>query len=236
MPGTEYIEKMFDSIAPEYDILNHLLSMDIDKRWRADAVRAILGRECSQKPGHILDVACGTGDFSIAVAGYYPLVSVTGVDLSEGMLEKGVQKVASANLAERITLEKGDCYHLRYPDCSFDGVCVAFGVRNFEFLEDSIKEMLRVLKPCGRLVILELSMPGNKAVRALYKWYFTKILPIIGKRISGDKTAYSYLPESVIRFPAPDVFMNILRGCGAVQVTHKSLSSGICRLYTAVRM
>lgn len=235
MPKTEDIEMMFDSIAPDYDILNHLLSLDIDKRWRAKAVRSILDRETTQKQTTILDVACGTGDFSIAVAKHYPNTTVTGIDLSEGMLMKGRQKLITSHLDKRISLEKGDCYKLSFPDCSFDGVCVAFGVRNFEFLKDSIKEMLRVLKPGRRLVILELSMPGNRFIRWVYKIYFSHILPLIGKTISGDKGAYKYLPASVINFPAPEKFMAIMKECNADQVRHQSLSLGICRLYTATK-
>jgi len=235
MPKTEYIEKMFDSIAPEYDLLNHLLSMDIDKRWRKVAVRHILSKEESGRPCHILDVACGTGDFSLAVAGHYPLARITGIDLSDGMLEKGRKKVISAGLENRISLKKGDCHHLDYPDNTFDGVCVAFGVRNFEFLKESIREMLRVLKPGGRLVILELSLPKNKFIRTAYKTYFSHILPVIGRSISRDRSAYRYLPESVIRFPMPDEFMKILKECGSERVFHRAFSLGICRLYTAVR-
>lgn len=226
---------MFDNIAPEYDALNHILSMDIDRNWRKRAVKTILSRENRNIRGQILDVACGTGDFSIAVAGYYPGITVKGIDLSEGMLEKGREKVASRHLSERIHLEKEDCRSLSFPDDSFDGVCAAFGVRNFEFLQESIKEMLRVLKPGHKLVILELSMPTSRIIRSLYRFYFTRILPFVGKSISGDSSAYKYLPESVIHFPDPEKFLKILKECGAGTVTHKSLSFGICRLYTAVR-
>jgi len=235
MPKTESIESMFDHIAPEYDALNHILSLDKDKNWRKTAVKTLLDRKGPHSAGQVLDVACGTGDFSIAVARYYSDVTVKGVDLSEGMLEKGRGKIASMHLSDRISLEKGDCRSLPFPDDSFDGVCVAFGVRNFEFLQESIKEMLRVLKPGRKLVILELSMPSNRFVRNLYSFYFTRILPLVGKSISGDKSAYRYLPESVIRFPAPGKFLEILKECGAATVTHKSLTFGICRLFTALK-
>ncbi len=151
------------------------------------------------------------------------------------MLSAGRAKVAAAGFSGRIELKKGDCEALEFPDGTFDGVCVGFGVRNFEHLEVGLREMLRVLKPGGRLVILELSVPRNRVLRSLYELYFLRILPRIGGRVSGDRAAYRYLPASVLHFPLPDEFRAILRDCGFVNVEHTALSLGICRMYVAER-
>ena len=225
MPKKEAVEKMFDSIAPEYDALNHILSLNIDKIWRRRAVRKLLPKDADF---HILDVACGTGDFSIAVARRSKNARITGIDLSDGMLAGGREKVARLGLDGRIELLKGDCEALEFADDSFDGVCVGFGVRNFEHLEQGLREILRVLKPGGRLVILELSVPQNRLLLALYKLYFLKILPWIGGR-----AAYRYLPASVLNFPLPKRFKAILSSCGFSSVRHTPLTFGICRMYVA---
>ena len=230
MPKKEAVEKMFDSIAPEYDALNHILSLNIDKIWRRRAVRRLVSK---QSRAQILDVACGTGDFSIAVAKYAPNSTIVGVDLSDGMLEGGRQKVEAAGLSGRIDLRKGDCEALEFADGTFDGVCVGFGVRNFEHLEKGLSEMLRVLKPGAPLVVLELSVPQNRLLLALYKLYFLRILPWIGGKVSGDKAAYRYLPASVMNFPLPKEFKEILSRCGFAEIRHTPLTLGICRMYTA---
>lgn len=232
MPEKHAVEQMFDNIAPEYDALNHLLSLDIDKWWRHLAVRQAADRHKSQ---NILDVACGTGDFSIALARYARKSSVIGVDLSEGMMQKGREKVMKAGLSGSIRMIKGDCEALEFADSSFDAVCAGFGVRNFEHLEQGLMEMLRVLRPGGKLVILELSVPRTPVLKFLYKIYFTKILPSIGGHYSGNKSAYKYLPASVLRFPLPKEFKEILRSCGYSDIRHRALTFGICRLYTAVK-
>ncbi len=237
MPKKEAVEKMFNSIAPEYDALNHILSLNIDKIWRRRAVRRLLPskNEDSQSPSmmNVLDVACGTGDFSVAVAKRFPNVRVTGIDLSDGMLAEGREKIAKLGLDGRIELRKGDCEALEFDDETFDGVCVGFGVRNFEHLEQGLKEMFRVLKKGGRLVILELSVPQNKLLLALYKLYFLKVLPWIGGKVSGDRAAYRYLPASVLNFPLPKRFKTILSSCGFASVSHTALTFGICRMYVA---
>lgn len=230
MPKKEAVEKMFDSIAPEYDTLNHVLSLNIDKIWRRRAVRRLVSKDARAQ---ILDVACGTGDFSIAIAKHNPNSTIIGVDLSDGMLEGGRQKVETAGLSGRIDLRKGDCEALEFADGTFDGVCVGFGVRNFEHLEKGLSEMLRVLKPGAPLVILELSVPQNRLLLALYKLYFLRILPWIGGKVSGDKAAYRYLPASVMNFPLPKEFKEILSRCGFTQIRHTPLTLGICRMYTA---
>ncbi len=227
MPKKENIEQLFDNIAPTYDKLNHLLSLNIDKSWRRKAVRRIVD---TREPLRVLDVACGTGDFAIAIARKAAAGSViTGVDISEKMMEVGRRKISDLGL--EILLEQGDCEALKYADGSFDRVSAAFGVRNFEHIGIGLNEMHRVLATGGKAVILELSIPQNKLAASLYRIYFEHILPWIGKIVSGDKPAYKYLPASVLNFPAPEKFCGMLRASGFTDVRHKSLSLGICRMY-----
>ncbi len=233
MPKKEKIQKMFDNIAPDYDKLNHILSLDIDRIWRKKAVMEITD---GSTPLSILDVACGTGDFSIAIArAAAPGSRITGIDLSEKMLEEGKRKTREACLDGMISMEQGDCEHLGFGDCSFDRVSAAFGVRNFEHLELGLSEMRRVLKPGGRLVILELSVPGNPLLRFLYKLYFLNILPAVGGLVSGNKGAYRYLPASVLKFPAPKKFLEMMTACGFTGVKAKAFTFGICRMYSGTR-
>lgn len=232
-PQKEKIEQMFDAIAPDYDRLNHLMSLGIDKRWRRRALRQIVEPERAQE---ILDLACGTGDFSIAIARKaHPQTRVTGVDLSEGMLAVMREKVRAAGLETRISAGKGDADALPFADGSFDRVTVAFGVRNFEHRETALREIRRVLRTGGHLVILELSLPSNPVVRWAYMLYFTRLTPLIGGRISGEKAAYRYLPASVLHFPGKRDWMATMAACGFRAVTHRALSLGICRLYTGTK-
>lgn len=233
MPRKEKIREMFDDISKDYDRLNHILSLDIDAGWRRKAVREII---CPGKRLDILDVACGTGDFSICIANADKEGSlVTGIDISEGMLEVGRKKTAAAGLDGKVRLTAGDCEKMSFEDCSFDRVSVAFGVRNFENLEAGLKEMLRVLKPGGKAVILELSVPSSGILRALYKMYFLHILPAIGGMVSGNRGAYRYLPASVLRFPSPERFTSIMEDCGYSHVARKSFTMGICRMYVGTK-
>lgn len=233
MPKKEKIRSMFDSIAPDYDKMNHILSLDIDKGWRKKAVKGIAD---TSTPINVLDVACGTGDFAITIAqAAAPGSRITGVDLSEGMMEIGRRKVSASGLDGKVSMEQGDCEQLRFEDATFDRVSVAFGVRNFEHLETGLKEMLRVLKPGGKAVILELSVPGNPVLQFLYKLYFLHILPAIGGMVSGDKAAYRYLPSSVLRFPKPKAFTRMMEGCGFKEVTSRSFTFGICRMYSGYK-
>ncbi len=224
---------MFDSIAGDYDSLNHILSLDIDKIWRKRALKRIVD---SPAPVQVLDLACGTGDFSIAIAKALSCSAtgnhVTGVDLSEGMLAVMREKVSKAGLTEMISIEEGDGENLRFPDNTFDRVTIAFGIRNFEDRSKGLREMLRVLKSGGRLVILELSRPENTVIRWFYDLYFLHILPKIGGKVSGDKAAYAYLPASVAAFPGKKAFMTTMREAGFRTVTHKAFTLGICRMYT----
>lgn len=231
MAKKEKIKGLFDSIAPNYDKLNHILSLNIDKTWRTKAVRKIVD---VNEPLSILDVACGTGDFTIEIARKTKEGSkVVGIDLSEGMMRIGREKIAEAGVDA--TMMYGDCESLEYADNTFDRISVGFGVRNFEHLDIGLKEMYRVLKPGGRLVILELSVPGNPVIRWLYKLYFLKILPAIGGRISGNKGAYAYLPASVLHFPSPDRFIEMMYDSGFPEVEHKAFSLGICRMYIGAK-
>lgn len=231
MAKKENIKRLFDNIAPDYDKLNHILSLNIDKGWRKKAVREIVD---SDSPLKVLDVACGTGDFTIEIARKAATgSSVTGIDLSEGMMAVGRDKIKAAGVDA--ALEYGDCEALKYADDTFDRISVGFGVRNFEHLAIGLREMCRVLKPAGKLVILELSVPSNPIIRWCYKLYFLNILPAIGGMVSGNRGAYEYLPASVLHFPAPDKFIRMLREAGFAEVKHKALTFGVCRMYVGIK-
>lgn len=229
MAKKEGVRKLFDNIASDYDKLNHILSLNIDKGWRKKAVRNLVD---TQAPLKVLDVACGTADFTIEIAQKVGKGSeVIGVDISEGMMAVGREKIKKAGVSAELLV--ADCEDLPYPDNTFDRISVGFGVRNFEHLELGLSQMCRVLTPGGKLVILELSVPSNAFIRWCYKLYFLKILPAIGGMISGDRGAYEYLPASVLRFPAPDKFISMLKSAGFAQVEHTPLTLGICRMYVA---
>lgn len=231
MPKKENVRQMFDDIAADYDALNHIMSLDIDRIWRKRALKLVISPDECQ---NILDLACGTGDFSIAIAHRMARDSrVTGVDLSEGMLAKMREKVESSGLQDRIDIRMGEGERLDFADNTFDVVTIAFGIRNFENREKGLEEMLRVLKPGGKIVILELSEPENPVVRLLYNIYFTKLMPMIGGLVSGNRKAYRYLPASVIKFPHKDEWMDTMRKTGFSNVRHKAFSLGICRMYSA---
>ena len=229
MAKKEGVRKLFDNIAPDYDKLNHILSLNIDKGWRKKAVRKLVDTD---EPLKVLDVACGTGDFTIEIAQKVGKGSeVIGVDISEGMMAVGREKIKKAGVSAELFV--ADCEDLPYADNTFDRISVGFGVRNFEHLELGLSQMCRVLTPGGKLVILELSVPSNAFIRWCYKLYFLKILPAIGGMISGDRGAYEYLPASVLRFPGPDKFIPMLKSAGFAQVEHTPLTLGICRMYVA---
>lgn len=227
MAKKEVVEGIFNDIAPKYDLLNHLLSLNIDKGWRRKAMRCV---EENGK-GHLLDVACGTGDFSIAAcrAG---VRQVTGIDISANMVNIGRKKVAEAGLAGQIDLRSGDSEAMEFSDNTFDTVTVAFGVRNFEHLEQGLREMYRVLRPGGKVIILEFSMPEHFPMKQLYKFYFRRVLPVIGGWVSGNRGAYTYLPESVMKFPQGRAFLDIMVRCGFQGAARHKLTFGIASLYT----
>ena len=291
MPEKEKIKGMFDSISNDYDRLNHIMSLDVDRLWRKRAISRIVDTDM---PLEVLDVASGTGDFAIAIAKAMrgriaddtsdralsldvadtsnrvkpldaadtsdrvkPLNAadtsdrvlsfradevgvgicnkrmghITAVDISEGMLSVMRQKVASEALNNVISVEVGDGENLRFPDGTFDRVAIAFGIRNFENKEKGLREMLRVLKPGGKLVLLELSLPENKWLRRIFNLYFLNILPIIGGSVSGDSAAYKYLPASVLGFPKKKEFIALMKSCGFTHVRHKSFTFGVCRMF-----
>jgi len=250
MADKNFVRSMFNNIAPTYDKLNHILSLNIDKIWRKKAVKRIVKNLKNsetenlktnsqilrfsdsqiQENSQVLDVACGTADSTIALA-RAGISSVTGVDISEEMLKVGKTKVSAQNLDSVITLQVEDCENLSFDDNTFDAAFIAFGIRNFEDRRNGLRELRRVLKPNGHLLILELSVPQNKILLSLYKLYFLHILPFIGKKISGDSMAYTYLPQSVMNFPKPKEFMEMMKECGYRNVRQKALTFGLCRMY-----
>ncbi|MCQ2136689.1 MAG: bifunctional demethylmenaquinone methyltransferase/2-methoxy-6-polyprenyl-1,4-benzoquinol methylase UbiE [Bacteroidales bacterium] len=245
MAKKEKMEAMFDSIAADYDSLNHIMSMNVDKLWRRRAAN-LIKQHCAEKGAskgataevevEVLDLACGTGDFAIEMGQNLDQnCHITGLDLSEGMLKVMREKVAKAGLEGRIETQKGEGESLPFPDGSFDVVSISFGIRNFEDRPQSLREALRVLKKGGIIVILELSVPTNPLIRWCYNVYFTKIMPVLGGKISGDRAAYNYLPASVLAFPGKTEWMATMESCGFSNVTHKALSLGICRLYTGTK-
>ena len=223
------IAAMFDRISPKYDALNHLLSFNLDKVWRRKTAKAV----AKSQPKTILDLATGTADLAIALAKQNPQAHIIGMDISEKMLDIGKEKVKQRNLENQIELHLGDATALPFEDNSFDAVTVAFGVRNFENLEQSLFEIQRVLKPNGQLVILEFSMPEKFPIKQAYLLYFKHILPKIGKWVSKDNSAYSYLPASVEKFPKPIVFSHLLSSFGLGKCHTKRLTMGIATLYVS---
>lgn len=221
---------MFDSISGRYDFLNHFLSLGIDIQWRKKAIRELRAIQ----PKLILDVATGTGDFAIQSLDLNP-DKVIGVDISEGMLHVGRQKMINRKLDQKIELRSGDSENLPFEENKFDAVIVAFGVRNFEHLEKGLIEIFRVVKPGGKVVILEFSKPSHFPFKQLYNFYFKFVLPKIGRVISRDQTAYTYLPESVQAFPDGKDFLKILSDIGYKNTACKPLTFGISSLYTGTK-
>jgi demethylmenaquinone methyltransferase/2-methoxy-6-polyprenyl-1,4-benzoquinol methylase len=224
----DQVARMFDNISHRYDFLNHFLSLGIDILWRKKAVELLR----PAGPKYILDIATGTGDFAIEALTLNP-DKVIGVDISEGMLEHGKIKIAAKKLNDKVELVYGDSENLPFPDNTFDAVIVAFGVRNFERLENGLEEIRRVLKPDTEAIILEFSKPAVFPLKQLYNFYFKVILPNIGRVISKDRSAYRYLPESVDAFPDGERFLNILRKTGFNKTTWIPLTFGICSIYRA---
>lgn len=225
------VAEMFDGIAGRYDFLNHFLSLGIDKIWRNKAIKEV----AKVSPSKILDVATGTGDMAISASRKMPEAQITGVDISTLMLEVGKKKIIKLALSKQIVLDEGDSENLPFTTGSFDAVMCAYGVRNFETLEKGLKEMNRVLRPGGKLVVLEFSQPKIFPVAQLYRFYFKHILPGLGKIISKHSQAYTYLPASVAAFPEGKKFIEILDQCGFEQATANPLTFGITTLYTAVK-
>ncbi|MES2560637.1 MAG: bifunctional demethylmenaquinone methyltransferase/2-methoxy-6-polyprenyl-1,4-benzoquinol methylase UbiE [Bacteroidota bacterium] len=221
---------MFNSIASRYDFLNRALSMGIDKGWRTKAIRSL----SDIQPKYILDVATGTADLAIEALKLNP-VKVTGVDISAQMLRVGEEKILAKNLTDKIELVKGDSEQLLFADNTFDAITVAFGVRNFEHLQKGIDEMYRVLRPGGKIAVLEFSKPKAFPFKQIYNFYFNTILPTWGGLISKNKNAYAYLPESVQHFPEGNEFIAYLNRAGFKEAKSDTLTFGICSLYTAIK-
>lgn len=224
----EQVATMFNNISHKYDFLNHFLSLGIDIVWRKKAIRLLQPAQ----PKRILDIATGTGDFAIAALKLNP-DKVVGIDISSGMLEVGKQKMKKKGYDDRIEMQIGDSENIEFNDNSFDAYTVGFGVRNFENLEKGLAEMLRVLKPNGTAIILEFSKPKKFPVKQLYNFYFNHVLPGIGKLISKDKAAYTYLPESVDAFPDGKDFVEILSKLGYKGAKAIPLMFGIASIYKA---
>lgn len=226
----DQVAKMFDNISGNYDFLNHFLSLGIDIAWRRKAIMQLT----AIAPKQILDVATGTGDFAIEALKLNP-DKVVGVDISEGMLEVGRAKIKDKHLTDKIELLYGDSENLPFEENKFDAVIVAFGVRNFENLENGLAEMLRVVRPGGKVIVLEFSKPRKFPFKQLYNFYFKFVLPKIGRWVSKDSSAYTYLPESVQAFPDGERFVEILNHLGYKNTSCKPLTFGISSLYTGTK-
>lgn len=226
----EQVATMFDNISGKYDFLNHFLSLGIDIAWRKKAIRQLK----ADHPKLILDIATGTGDFAVEALTLNP-DKVIGVDISEGMLKVGREKIRKKKLEDKIELQHGDSESLKFESNKFDAVIVSFGVRNFENLEKGLADMHRVLKPGGKMVILEFSKPKAFPFKQLYRFYFKWILPKIGNVISKDQAAYTYLPESVQEFPDGQNFLQILKKIGFKDTRCKPLTLGISSIYTGIK-
>ena len=225
----EQVEQLFDNIAPTYDALNHTLSFGFDRNWRNRAVKAL----AQYRPETVLDVATGTGDFALLIAKHLKLRRIIATDISEGMMRVGREKAVREGLHDVVSFQKEDCSHLSFSDATFDAVTTTFGVRNFENLNACLVEILRVLRPGGHLVLLELSYPQNRFYRMLFGIYSRIIMPVVVFLISGDNSAYTYLPKTMKAFPQGEEMQRILLNNGFSHVTFRRLTMGLCTLYVA---
>ncbi len=231
------VGEMFDSIAPAYDFMNTAMTGGLHRYWRNRALRMAARRLEEKEPQSILDVACGTGDVAFRLHRLYPQARITGLDLSAGMLRIAEGKLAEmpAPARERISFMEGDSLALPFGDDTFDLVTVAYGVRNFERLEDGYREMLRVLRPGGVICVVELSEPAAQPARGLYKFYSGNIIPMMGRIVSHDARAYSYLPESIAACPQREAMTSLLEKAGFRDARWKSLTLGVVTIYTACK-
>ena len=227
MKKKEQVQQMFNDISGKYDFLNHFLSLGVDYSWRRKFVRQL----ARYKPQQVLDVATGTGDLALLISTLNPQ-HITGIDIAGNMLSVAVQKAVRNHLQDKVTFREGDAENLPFPDSSFDAVTVAFGVRNFEDLEKGLSEMKRVLKSGGIMMILEFSHPSSFPWKQLYGFYSENMIPLIGKLVSKNKQAYTYLPESVSAFPSGKNFTDILEKVGMKNVTRRSLTFGVASIYS----
>ena len=227
----QQVEQMFDNIAPTYDTLNHRLSWNIDKGWRRKAIQQLK----PYAPKRLLDVATGTGDFAIQASQMLDDVRITGIDISEGMMEVGRKKVSQLGLTDRICFEREDCTRLSYADGTFDAVTAAFGIRNFDNLDQGLAEMCRVLREGGVLSIVELTTPVSFPMRQLFHIYAHTVLPVYGRLISHDNSAYSYLTKTIEAFPQGERMVGILLKAGFSEASFRRLTFGICTMYFAIK-
>lgn len=228
---TEQVREMFDNIAPAYDRLNRAMSLGLDHSWRRKAVDMV----GATKPHTIVDIATGTGDFALSLARRIPESHIIGLDLSEGMVGIGRRKVADAGLSDRIDLQVGDCLASPLPDGIADAVTVAFGVRNFADLPAGYAAMMRMLRPGGMLCVIELSTPQSPLIRPFYNLYARHIIPLMGRLVSKDNRAYSYLPESIAAVPCGERMTALMEAAGGVDARFYPLTFGVCTIYTAFR-
>ena len=227
----EQVAQMFDTISENYDGLNRMISFGIDVKWRKKVVNLV--KNCN--PTSVLDIATGTGDLAINIAKNTSAKKIIGLDISEGMLNVGKEKIAKEQLSEKIEMMLGDSEKMPFEDNSFDAITVAFGVRNFEHLEIGLTEILRVLKPKGTFVILETSVPEKTPYKQFYNFHSRRILPIMGKLFSKEGSAYSYLSESASKFPYGEKLNNILRKVGFIDVENNPQTFGVATIYTATK-
>ena len=225
------VEQMFDVIAPSYDKLNHRLSWNIDRGWRKKAIRQLV----PFRPQKVLDIATGTGDFAIMAAQMLSPQSLVGADISEGMMAVGAEKVKELGLQDIISFASEDCLNLSYDDNTFDAVTAAFGIRNFASLDRGLSEMCRVMKPGGHLSIVELTTPVSFPMKQLFWLYSHTVLPLYGRLVSKDKSAYTYLTKTIEAFPQGERMMEILQQAGFSETAFRRLTFGICTLYTATK-
>ena len=228
---SEQVEQMFDNIAPAYDMLNHTLSMGIDRSWRRKAINWLRPFH----PERIMDVATGTGDFALLAYRHLQPKLLMGTDISEGMMNVGREKVKKEGLSGKIIFAREDCTSLSFADHTFDAITVAFGIRNFDDLDRGLSEMCRVLTPGGHLVILELTTPDRFPMKQLFGIYSKVVIPMLGKIFSKDNSAYRYLPQTIKAFPQGEVMQGIISRAGFSQVQFRRLTLGICTLYTATK-
>lgn len=227
------VAEMFDNISPKYDFLNHFLSLGIDIWWRQTALRRLKKYLKGKKIDNLLDVATGTGDFALEANKILSPKKIIGIDISEGMLSFGYPKIEKRGIENIMSLEVGDAENLRFEDNTFDVVIVAFGVRNFENLEKGLANLYRVLKPNGYLLVLEFSKPKIFPLKQFYQFYFTNVLPVVGRFVSKDNAAYTYLPESVNAFPDGYKFIDKLLSVEFRNVECRALTAGVCSAYYA---
>ncbi len=231
------VGEMFDAIAPAYDFMNTMMTGGLHVHWRNKALKMAAARLPKKEPKMVLDVACGTGDVSFRLHELFPNTHITGLDLSAGMLEIAKKKLAGMDTATRkhITFIEGDSLQMPFPDDTFDMVTVAYGVRNFERLEEGYREMRRVMKPGGVICVIELSEPANAPVRSIYRLYSRNVIPVIGRMISHDTRAYSYLPESIAACPQRGEMTAVMERAGFKEATFKSLTLGVITIYIGIK-